>query len=81
MRLIYSKTCVKLSLSKRPKIGCQDQLLLNAGLEYCRLLKGAFCNTFDLYEATFVIKIFVWSILEWLFYTGFTVLVTAHRSR
>ena len=26
-----SKTCVKQPLSKRPKIGFQDQLLLNAG--------------------------------------------------
>ena len=28
---LYSKTCVKQSLSKRPKIGFQDQLSLNAG--------------------------------------------------
>ena len=27
----YSKTCVKRPLSKRPKIGFQDQLSLNAG--------------------------------------------------
>ena len=30
----YSKTCVKRPLSKRPKIGFQDQLLLNAGQKY-----------------------------------------------
>ena len=31
----YSKTCVKWSLSKRPKIGFQDQVSLNAGQKYC----------------------------------------------
>ena len=28
---MFSKTCVKRPLSNRPKIGFQDQLLLNAG--------------------------------------------------
>ena len=32
---INSKTGVKQSPSKRPKIGFQDQLLLNAGQKYC----------------------------------------------
>ena len=31
----YSKTCVKRPLSKRVKIGFQDQLLLNAGENFC----------------------------------------------
>ena len=30
----YDKTCVKQSLSKRQKIGFQDQLSLNAGQKY-----------------------------------------------
>ena len=34
-----SKTCVKWPLSKRQKIGFQDQLSLNAGLKYCRMLQ------------------------------------------
>ena len=34
---IYSKTCVKRSLSKGQKIGFQDQLSLNAGQKYCRM--------------------------------------------
>ena len=38
MAKTYSKTCVKESLSKRPKIGFQDQLSLNAGQKYCRML-------------------------------------------
>ena len=33
----YSKTCVKLPLSKRQNIGFQDQLLLNVGRKYCRM--------------------------------------------
>ena len=47
--LTYSNTCVKQQLSKRPKIGFQDQLSLNAGQKYCRMLQGL----------PFVIKIFV----------------------
>ena len=43
----YSKTCVKGPLSKRPKIGFQDQLSVNAGQKYCRI------------KLPFVIKIFV----------------------
>ena len=35
----YSKTCVKWPLSKRPNIGFQDQLSLNAGPKYCRMLQ------------------------------------------
>ena len=36
----YSKTCLKQPLSKRPKMGFQDQLSLNAGQKYCRMLEG-----------------------------------------
>ena len=35
----YSKTCAKRPLSKRQKIGFQDQLSLNAGQKYCRILQ------------------------------------------
>ena len=38
--LLYSKTCVKQPLSKRPQTGFQDQLPLNAGQKYCRMLQG-----------------------------------------
>ena len=34
----YSKTCVKPPLSKMPQLGFQDQLSLNAGQNYCRML-------------------------------------------
>ena len=70
----YSKTCVKWPLSKRPKIGFQDQLPLNAGQKYCRLLQGehsAILLTFI--KIPIVIKIFVVSIFEWPFYTVFIV--------
>ena len=36
---IYSKTCLKGPLKKRPKIVFQDQLSLNAGQKYCRMLQ------------------------------------------
>ena len=70
---MYSKTCVKRPLSKRPKIGIQDPLLLNAGQKYCRMLQwehSAILSTFI--KLLFVIKIFVLSIFEWPFYKGLT---------
>ena len=45
----YSKTCVKRPLSKRSQIGFQDQLSLNAGQKYCRILQrehSAILSTF-----------------------------------
>ena len=59
---------------KKTNIGFQDQLSLNAGQEYCRMLQAehsAILLTFI--KLPFVIKIFVLSIFEWQFYTGFTV--------
>ena len=73
----YSETCVKQPLSKRPKIGFQDQLSLNAGQKYCRMLQGehsAILSTFI--RLPFVTKIFVLSIFECPFYIGFTVCIT-----
>ena len=70
----YSKTCVK-QPSNIQKIVFQDQLSLNAGQKYCRVLQGehsAIVLTFI--KLPFVIKIFVLSIFGWPFYTGFTVL-------
>ena len=73
---MYSKTCVKRPLPKRPKIGFQDQLQLNAGQKYCRMLQGEHSAIlFTLIKLQFVIKLFVLSIFEWMFYTGFTVLL------
>ena len=68
---MYSITCVKRPLSKRPKIGFQDQLMLNADQKYCRMLQGEhFAILLTFIRLPFVIKIFVLSIFEWPFYTG-----------
>ena len=75
----YFFTCtVKPVLSdhskRRPKIGFQDGLLLNAGQKYCRMLPlehSAILLTFI--KLPFVIKIFFLSFFEWLLKTGFTV--------
>ena len=70
----YSKTCVKRPLSKSQKIGFQDQLLLNPCQKYCRMLQGEHSAILSAFiKFPFGIKIFVLSILEWPFYTGFTV--------
>ena len=73
--MIQSNLC-KTSTLKRPKIGFQDQLLLNAGQKYCRMLQGehsAIALWFTIIKLPFVIKIFVLYNFEWPFYTGFTV--------
>ena len=70
----YSKTCLKQPLSKRPKIGFQDQLSLNAGQKYCIMLQGehsAILSTFI--KLPFVTRNFVLSIFEWPLKAGFTV--------
>ena len=62
------KTGVKRPLTKRPKIAFQDQLLLNEGQTYCRMLQGghsAILLTFI--KLPFVIKIFVLYILSGCF--------------
>ena len=73
----YSKTCLKQPLKKKTKIGFQDQLSLNAGKKYCRMLQGvhsAILLTFI--KLPFVIKIFVLSIFEKPLKTSFTVFST-----
>ena len=52
---------------RRPKIGFQDRLSLNAGPKYCRAILSTFI------KLPFVFMIFVLSIFEWLIKTGFTV--------
>ena len=43
---VYSKTCLRRSLKKRPKIGFQDWLSLNAGQKYCRMLQQSILQYF-----------------------------------
>ena len=72
---MYSKTCLKRPLRKKTKIGFQDQVSLNAGQKFCRMLQGehsAILSTFI--KLPSAIKIFVLSIFEWSLKTGFTVL-------
>ena len=53
-------------LKKKTKIVFQDQLSLNAGQKYCRMIQGehsAILSTFI--KLPFVIKVFVLSNFEW----------------
>ena len=69
----YSKICLGRPL-KKTKNGFEDQLLLNVGQKYCRMLQGEHSATLStFFELPFVIKIFVLSIFEWPLKTGFTV--------
>ena len=66
---------------KRPKNGFQDRLLLNAGQKYCRILQWEhFAKLSTFIKLPVVIKIFVLSVFEWPFYTGFTVQCTCCAS-
>ena len=72
---ICSKTCVKQLLSKRPKIGFQDQLSLNAGQKYCRMLQGE-QHTQQYFRPSLSYNFslrFFFVYFEWQFYAGFTV--------
>ena len=77
----YSKTCLKRPLSKRPKFVFQDQLSLNVGQKYCRMLQGEHSAILSTcIKLPFVIKTFVLSIFEWLLKTGFSE-CHSHRSQ
>ena len=72
--IVYSKTCLKRPLSKRPKLVFRANFRFNAGQKYCRMLQGehsAILSTFI--KLLFVIKRFVLSIFECPLKTGFTV--------
>ena len=71
-----SKTCVKRPLSKRPKMVFQTNypLMQVKSIAECSKRKhSAILSTFI--KQPVVIKIFVLSIFEWPFYTGFTITV------
>ena len=70
--MAFSKTCVKRPVKKRPKLGFQDKLSLNAGQKYCRMLQGEHSAILLTYiKQPSIIKIFVLFIFEWPFNTGF----------
>ena len=66
--------CIKQSLKKNTKNRFQDQLSLNAGQKYCRMLPEYSAILLTFIKLPFVIKTFVLSVFEWLLKTGFTVL-------
>ena len=54
-------------------IGFQDQLSLNAGQKYCRMLQGEHSSILSpSIKLPIVIKIFLLSIFEWQFYINLT---------
>ena len=70
---MYSETWLKWPL-KKIKNGFQDQLLLNAGQKYCRMLQREHSTILSTFiKLPFVIKIFVLSIFEGPLNTDFTV--------
>ena len=69
---IYSKNCVKRLLSKRPKIDFKTNYRLMQVKSNAECSNSALILTFI--KLLLVVKISVFfSILEWPFYTGFTV--------
>ena len=71
---IYSKNCLKRPFKRKAKIGFQDQLSLNAGQKYCRMLQrehSAILLTFI--KLPFAIKTFLLSIFKWPLKTVLTV--------
>ena len=61
---ICSETCVKRLLSKRPKFGFQNQLLLNACHKYCRMLQGEHSAILSAFiKLPFVIEIFIFFLV------------------
>ena len=66
----HSKRRPKINCFSRPIIAyCRSKVLQNAPREHSTIL-----STFI--KLPFVLKTFVLSILEWPFYTGFTILVS-----
>ena len=56
------------------KIGFQDQLSINAGHKYCRILQESILQYFLTFiKLPFVFKTFVLSIFEWTLRKGFTI--------
>ena len=72
--VVYTIKPVLNRQSQNTKYGFQDQLSINAGQKYCRMLEvecSAIRSTFI--KLLLVIKIFVLFTFEWPFYTGCTV--------
>ena len=78
---IYSKTCVKRPLSKRPQSSFQYQLSLNTGKSITECSNGEHSAILSIFnKLPFVIKIFVLSIFEWWFYCNLSNVVCHCKS-
>ena len=70
------KPALSSHLKRKPKIGFQDRLSLNAAQKYCRMLPLEHSAILlSCIKLPIIIKIVVLSIYEWLLKTGFTVIV------
>ena len=66
-------TCLKRQLKKNTKIGFKDQLSLNAGQKYCRMLQESILQYFRT-SLSYHLSLRPF-IFEWPLKTGFTVFV------
>ena len=63
----------KATLKKTKKLFSRP-IISNAGQKYCRMLQGEHSTILSTFiKLPFAIKIFILSIFDWPFYTGFTV--------
>ena len=71
---LYTVKSVYKAGLKKTKIDFQDQLPLNAGQKYCRMLQEEYSTILlSFINQPFVIMVFVLSIFERPFFTGFTI--------
>ena len=73
---IHLNLCKTPTVKKAEHCFFQNKLSLNAGQEYCGMLQY-----FRPIKLPFVIKVFVLSIFEWPFYTGFTVFQNQYKTK
>ena len=71
----YSQACLKRPLKKKTKIVFQDQLLLNAGQKYCRMLQESILQYFrPALSYHLSLRPLFFSNFKWPLNTGLTVL-------
>ena len=71
----------KTATLKTLKLDFQDQLMLNAGQKYCRMIQGKHSEILSTFiKLPFVIKIFILCIFEWPLKTGFAVFLLQYST-
>ena len=73
--LDYSKTCLKYPSKRRPKIGFQYRLSLNAGQKYCRMPQESILQYFRPSLSYHLSLRPLFCLFYWPLKTGFTVLL------